>query len=75
MRTESKAIYPVAEDVPSTDRDVLVWFEGVSRPGVGHYDPKMNRWIVLTRPKAAVAKKVVAWADYPLADNRPTKGE
>lgn len=48
---------------PSDSRDVLLFFDGVSRPGLGHYDPDGKRWMVLTSPKGAGA--VDGWAELP----------
>lgn len=73
MRTEAKIIHDVADNLPNTTRDVLVWFEGNARPGVGHYDPEAKAWRVVTRPKGTEGTWPTAWADYPLPDTRPTE--
>lgn len=72
MRTESKIIHDVNSLLPDTTRDVLVWFEGSARPGVGHYDPEAKAWRIVTSPKGTEGTWPTAWADYPLPDDMPT---
>lgn len=50
---------------PSDSRDVLLYLDGFSRPGVGHYDHSEGRWKVATSPMGDYPRKVDAWAELP----------
>lgn len=55
-----------ASSPPSDERDVLLFFDGVSRAGVGCYDHEAGRWLVAVAPAAgATARWVDAWAELP----------